>query len=54
MRATERQAKAALVNFVAYYIVGLPLGITLALVVRLQAKGMWIGFSVAGALQVQL
>ena len=52
MRATGRQVHGAVVNFVSYVMVGLPLGTVLALVVGLQATGMWIGFSVAGALQV--
>ncbi len=46
------QFKAAVGNFVAYYVIGLPLGIVLALVVGLKAQGMWIGISVAAALQV--
>ena len=52
MRATGRQAYAAVTNFVCYYLIGLPLGITLALVVGLQTKGMWIGLSVADGIQV--
>lgn len=53
LRATGRQAKAAFVNFLSYYVVGLPLGITLALVVKLGTKGMWIGLSVADTIQVR-
>ena len=53
IRATGRQTKAAVVNFVSYCVVGVPLGVVLALVVGLQAKGMWIGFSVASAIQVE-
>ena len=52
MRATGRQAKAALVNFCCYYLIGLPLGISLALPVGLNTKGMWIGLSVADGIQV--
>ena len=52
MRASGRQAVAALVNFVSYYVVGLPLGIILSLVVGLKAKGLWIGLSVGDFIQV--
>ena len=52
LRATGMQFKAALVNFLSYYVIGLPLGIALALVVGLKTKGMWIGLSVADAIQV--
>jgi MATE family multidrug resistance protein len=52
LRATGRQMYAAVANFISYYVVGLPLGISLALVVGLKAKGMWIGLSVAVSMQV--
>ena len=52
MRATGRQAINALVNFCCYYLLGLPLGIVLALVVGLKVKGMWIGLTVADGIQV--
>ena len=52
MRASGRQAVAAVVNFVSYYVVGLPLGIILSLVVGLKAKGLWIGLSVGDFIQV--
>ncbi len=52
MRATGMQLKAAVTNFVCYYVVGVPLGIVLALVVGLKTQGMWIGISVAAGLQV--
>ena len=54
LRATGRQAKAALVNFLCYYLVGLPMGISLALVAGLQTRGMWIGLSVGDGLQVHV
>ena len=46
------QAKAALINFISYYLIGLPLGIALALKLGLNAKGMWIGLSTADLIQV--
>ena len=53
MRATGNQAKTAIINFVSYYVVGLPLGISLALPVGLGTKGMWIGLSAADGIQVR-
>ena len=52
LRATGKQARVAAVNFACYYLLGLPLGIVLALVVGLHAKGMWIGLSIADGAQV--
>ena len=52
MRATGKQAILALVCFICYYLLGLPLGITLALKLDMKAKGIWIGIGVAGFAQV--
>ena len=52
MRATGRQAVLAIINFCSYYIVGLPLGISLALAADMKAKGIWLGLSVADLIQV--
>ncbi len=52
MRATGKQLSAAAVNFFSYYFIGIPVGITLALVVGLKAKGLWIGLSISGFVQV--
>ena len=46
------QFKASLVNFVAFYVVGLPLGLVLCFVANLQTKGMWIGLSAGSTVQV--
>ncbi|EPQ10160.1 Multidrug and toxin extrusion protein 2 [Myotis brandtii] len=43
LRGTGRQAFGALVNAIAYYAIGLPLGIVLAFVVRMRTMGMWGG-----------
>jgi Na+-driven multidrug efflux pump len=39
-------------NFVFYYLIGLPVGISLALLTDLGATGMWTGLSVAVFLTV--
>ena len=52
MRATGKQAKTAVANFVSYYVIGLPLGISLALPVGLKTKGMWAGVTVGDGIQV--
>ena len=43
----------AAVCFICYWLIGLPLGIMLALVLELNTKGMWIGISLAGGIQVR-
>jgi multidrug resistance protein, MATE family len=55
-RGTGRQTFAAVVNLFAYYAVGLPAGIVLALPLHLGVKGCWIGFTggVACALAASL
>ncbi|KAL2232907.1 protein DETOXIFICATION 24 isoform X2 [Sesamum indicum] len=37
------QATVAIVNFVCFYLIGLPIGLVLAYVTHLQVKGLWIG-----------
>ncbi|KAL3841100.1 hypothetical protein ACJIZ3_025691 [Penstemon smallii] len=37
------QAAVAVINFVCFYLIGLPVGIVLAYVTHLQVKGLWIG-----------
>ena len=53
LRGSGRQALGAVINFVAYYVIGLPLGISLAFAAHLGALGMWIGLATANALQVR-
>ncbi|XP_045442461.1 multidrug and toxin extrusion protein 2 isoform X1 [Pipistrellus kuhlii] len=50
LRGTGRQAFGAVVNAIAYYVVGLPLGIVLAFVVRLRTMGLWLGMLTCGVL----
>jgi len=52
LRGSGRQLLGAVVNFVCYYVVGLPLAIVLALVVHMGALGIWIGLAGGNMLQV--
>ena len=40
------------INFIAFYVVGLPIGISLALATNLKSFGMWIGLLCASITQV--
>ena len=53
LRATGMQFRASLVNFVAFYVVGLPLGLVLCFVADLQTMGMWIGLSAGNTVRVR-
>ncbi|CAA0809783.1 MATE efflux family protein, partial [Striga hermonthica] len=39
------QTKAAVINLVCFYLVGLPVGVVLGYVVHLQVVGIWIGLT---------
>ena len=52
LKASGRQTLGAVVNFICYYIIGLPLGISLALEAHMGTLGMWIGLATADTLQV--
>ena len=52
LRGAGKQIVGAVVNFVCYYIIGLPLGISLALLTKLGVTGIWIGVGVADMIQV--
>ena len=51
IRGAGHQLRGAIVNLIAYYIFGLPIGITLALVLEMGAVGMWIGLAIATGIQ---
>ena len=52
LRGSGRQLLGAAVNFFCYYVIGLPIGIVLALVADLGALGMWSGLIIGSILQV--
>ena len=54
LRGTGKQLSGAVINFVAFYLIGVPLGVVLAVVVKWGALGMWIGLLVASVIQVSL
>jgi len=47
MRAKGQQSIGALLNFIAYYILGLPLGVWLAFRWNFGLHGLWIGVTVS-------
>ncbi len=51
LRGSGRQVFGAAVNFVAYFVVGLPVGIVLALVGGLGTMGIWLGLTGGNMLQ---
>ena len=52
LRGTGKQLSGALINFVSYYIIGLPMGATLAIIAGMGALGMWVGLLVGSVTQV--
>ena len=52
IRGSGRQKIGAILNFAFYYLIGLPVGISLALLTDLGATGMWTGLCVAVFLTV--
>merc|ERR1712232_590621 len=44
-RAIGKQALAAKMNFIAYYIIGIPLGYILAIPLGLGVEGLWLGMA---------
>ena len=53
LRGAGKQVLGAVTNFICYYIVGLPIGICLALLANLGVVGIWIGIGIADILQVK-
>ena len=51
LRGVGLQALAAVVNFTVFYLIGLPIGISLALLADMRTLGMWIGLGIATTLQ---
>ena len=52
LRGSGKQYIGAIVSFVSYYIIGLPLGVMLAFKTDLKFTGLWIGMVLASAAQV--
>ncbi|XP_064394643.1 multidrug and toxin extrusion protein 1-like isoform X2 [Halichondria panicea] len=50
-RGAGLQIMAACINFSVFYLVGLPIGVCLALLTDLGTLGMWIGLSIASVTQ---
>ncbi|MBA0653962.1 hypothetical protein Goklo_021058 [Gossypium klotzschianum] len=46
-----RQKMVAYVNICSYYVVGVPLGILLGYVAKMEVKGIWIGMIIGVATQ---
>ncbi len=51
-QGSGKQARGALVNLVAFYVVGMPLALTLAFPLQLGAAGLLLGLLAASAVQV--
>ena len=54
VRGAGAQAIAARFNLLAYYLIGLPFGITLAFGAKVGLIGLWSGLAVATNLQAAL
>ena len=54
LRGSGRQYIGAIMNFIGYYVIGLPLGITLALKVKWGVLGLWIGMCIGNIVYVRL
>ena len=52
LRGSGRQFLGACINLVAFYVMGLPVGISLALAGKMGTVGIWIGLGVASFVQV--
>ena len=52
LRGSGRQYIGAIMNFIGYYIIGLPLGITLAIKVKWGVLGLWIGMATGNIVHV--
>ncbi|KAM7280919.1 hypothetical protein ACFE04_008053 [Oxalis oulophora] len=46
------QTIVAIINFCSYYVIGIPLGLCLAFLTNLEAKGLWIGMLAGVVIQI--
>lgn len=51
LRGTGRQQVGAMLNFVGYYVLGLPIGSVLTFIVGLRAAGLWYGIAIGLSVQ---
>jgi multidrug resistance protein, MATE family len=51
VRALGQQHKAAIYSLLAFYLVGIPLGLLFAFPFGLEVNGMWLGFMAAVCIQ---
>ena len=51
VRGAGHQFRGSMINLVAYYVLGLPIGISLALAADMRSLGMWIGLAVGPNVQ---
>ncbi len=54
LRGSGRQYIGAVVNFIAYYIVAIPIGALLTFKTDLEVIGLWVGMAIGNALQVSI
>ena len=52
LRGSGRQYIGAIVNFIAYYIIGIPLAVVLGFKTTLGIIGIWIGMAIGNLLLV--
>ena len=52
LRGSGRQYIGAIVNFIAYYIIGIPLAVLLGFKTSLSIRGIWIGMAIGNFAQV--
>ena len=54
LRGAGRQYIGAITKFISYWIIGLPVGITLALKTNWGVVGMWSGLTIGNIAQVDI
>ena len=52
LKGSGRQYIGAIVNFVAYYIIGIPLAVVIGFKTHLGVIGIWIGMTIGNFAQV--
>lgn len=52
LRGSGRQYIGAMINFVAYYIIGIPIGVLLGFKADLKVIGLWSGMVIGNVMQV--